>query len=399
VPIKPLADLTEADLLSLIGVEQEGKVLEFKAQLALARDAERKEFLYDLSSFANASGGHIIFGMPEQGGFATGIAPIQVPDVDAEQLRIENIVRSGIAPRMSFSLRAVPVSPSGYVWVFHIPRSWSMPHMVTFQDSSRFYSRNSAGKYLVDVGELRALFARSRDVAETMRHFRIERTSAILAGEGPVRMADEQKLILHVYPFSAIGTPVSVDLGTVLHNNQNLMRPLGRTNGFGGRYNLDGVLSASPTDQRGDVIAYMQFYRDGRVEAVRSSELLLNPARRDLIDGPAAISAALVRLVERTLKLYEITKIEPPLAVFVTLARVKGCVMPIQYSAGEAIDRDVVNAPEVILESLKDNVAECMRPALDAIWNAAGYERCNFYDDAGHLMPDFQNYLDANSIL
>lgn len=61
-----------------------------------------------------------------------------------------------------------------------------MPHMVKLGGTFRFYSRNANGKYPLDVGELRALFAFSETTSERIRSFRQERLSSIVAGETPI---------------------------------------------------------------------------------------------------------------------------------------------------------------------------------------------------------------------
>ena len=63
---KDFESVTIEDLTGLITNKvQEGKTIEYKSVLNLEKDAEKKEFLYDVSSFANASGGDIIFGIAQ----------------------------------------------------------------------------------------------------------------------------------------------------------------------------------------------------------------------------------------------------------------------------------------------------------------------------------------------
>lgn len=58
---KPLDDVTEADLDALVVAgSPERRVRDYKAALPGGTDSERKEFLFDVSSFANAAGGHLI---------------------------------------------------------------------------------------------------------------------------------------------------------------------------------------------------------------------------------------------------------------------------------------------------------------------------------------------------
>ena len=61
---KDIAQIKEADLQSLIdNAVSERKTIEYKQVLKVGSDSERKEFLADVSSFANASGGDLIIGI------------------------------------------------------------------------------------------------------------------------------------------------------------------------------------------------------------------------------------------------------------------------------------------------------------------------------------------------
>jgi len=71
-------------------------------------DAERKEFLADVSAIANTNGGDIIYGVREKrdvNGKATGLPAgadgIPVENLDQELRRLESMLISGIAPRLS----------------------------------------------------------------------------------------------------------------------------------------------------------------------------------------------------------------------------------------------------------------------------------------------------------
>lgn len=66
---KNLKDINIDDLKSLIeNSVKEGKTIDYKLAVNISSDSDRKEFLYDVSSFANASGGDIIFGVKENEG-------------------------------------------------------------------------------------------------------------------------------------------------------------------------------------------------------------------------------------------------------------------------------------------------------------------------------------------
>ena len=154
---QPLDQITESDLQALIDNEvAEGKTLDYKEKSSGNSDADKKEFLYDVSSFANASGGHLIFGVTEDKGIAIKIDGVQTNDIDKEILRLDNILRDGISPRIpAIRIQPIQLRNNNYVIIIDIPRSFALPHMVTYKNSSRFYSRNSGGKYQLDVDEIR----------------------------------------------------------------------------------------------------------------------------------------------------------------------------------------------------------------------------------------------------
>tara|TARA_Y100000294_G_C8304618_1_gene236145 strand:+ start:187 stop:423 length:237 start_codon:yes stop_codon:yes gene_type:complete len=45
------------------------------------------------------------------------------------------------------------------------------------------------------------------------------------------------------------------------------------------------------------------------------------------------------------------------------------------------IDRDSLVLSDILVEDSDQDAAEILRPAFDAIWNAAGLSECPFYDD------------------
>lgn len=61
---KRLSEIEKSDLDALVtnGVS-EGKTLDYKLSLPGPSDDDKKEFLADVSSFANAGGGDIVFGI------------------------------------------------------------------------------------------------------------------------------------------------------------------------------------------------------------------------------------------------------------------------------------------------------------------------------------------------
>src|SRR5262249_40798133 len=138
-------------------------------------------------------------------------------------------------------IRSIDGFASGPVLVIRIPKSWAGPHMVTFKNLSRFFSRTSAGKNQLDVGEIRSAFAASGDLRAKISAFRTERLGKIIANEGPVSLAETPKIILHLVPLSILDPTAQVDL-TPLLNDPNPGAPIQNVT-YNVRNNIDGYLS------------------------------------------------------------------------------------------------------------------------------------------------------------
>ena len=390
---KRFVDLAESDILDLIsnGIE-EGREIDYKELLKIGSDGDKKEFLADVSSFANASGGHLVLGVEETHGRPTAIKPLTIAGLDAERLRIESLVRDGIAPRLAIELVAIPVTPSGYVIVLRIPRSWSGPHMVSFQHSGRFYSRNSGGKYQLDVGELRTAFTSGAQIADAIRTFRQNRLSIVVSGNTPVDLPDSAKLIIHCCPYISTALGSAVDLGKA-YQQTALIRPI--YGGYSHRYNLDGLISFVPDNKiQGLANSYFQLFRDGKVECVDS--ILLRPKERGKFIPSLPLEAASIACVGRAIALLRALDVEPPAAVMVTLLGVKSYELILDPARGldcTLIDRDVLILAPEIADSYDVNAATLLRPSLDALWNAAGLSRCGDYDASGQPNKNLQGAM------
>jgi predicted HTH transcriptional regulator len=78
--------------------------------------SDRREFLYDVSSLANASGGDLIFGIKEANGVADEVTGLTSGNANDEILRLESIIQTGIEPRIpGISTRKIPIVGRGPV--------------------------------------------------------------------------------------------------------------------------------------------------------------------------------------------------------------------------------------------------------------------------------------------
>ncbi|MBN8589572.1 MAG: ATP-binding protein [Rhodothermia bacterium] len=383
---KSVESLTESDLLDLIrdGV-RESRELDFKQDLHLMTDGEKKEFLADVVSFANASGGYLVFGMAEEGGIAKELIGMNIADVELWINGLESMIRDAIQPRITgIRCHPIPLANGRVAALIQIPRSWALPHAVTHSGSFRFYARNASGKYPLDVTDLRALFALSEGFTHQLRRFRMERISRIMANETPVRLYDTPKVVLHLLPLNAFDPAAQVDLG----QHSSLVRDKLDLLVEGDpkyRYNFDGFLVYAPRNADLQTASYTQFFRNGAIEYAVADLLCRTLNEKPFLDTHV-FETSVIRAVSKGIELYEGLNAAPPFVVMLSLLGVRGHYIALNRSKilpGHTIDRDVLMVQEVLIEGFEEKIIQILKPCFDAIWQAGGYPYSMHYNAEG----------------
>ena len=388
---KNIDDIKEEDLQALKdNAVSERKTIEYKQSLPKDSDSDKKEFLADVSSFANASGGDIILGMAEdkKTGAPKSLDGLSIENPDQEILRLDSIIRDGIEPRIPSVTISPPInlSNSKVALVIRIPKSWSSPHRVKFKGHDKFYSRGSNGKYTLDVGELRIAFSLSGTMTERIRNFKLDRLAKVFANETPVPFYDNAKIALHLIPITSFNPAQAYDIGGVVSGSIKMV-PI-YCSGWNDRYNLDGVLAYSWGKEKKSH-SYVQLFRNGVMEAVEG--LLLRPRGERLIIPRVAYERELITSLANYLSLLKTLSVEPPIFIFLTLLGVKGYFMN-AYSDPDIdeiymIDRADLQLPEGIVEKYDDRAEDVLRPCFYAIWNACGFPKSFNYNDNDEWAP------------
>jgi len=373
---------------------REGRTIEYKQALPGNSDNDKKEFLADVSSFANASGGDLIFGVTATNGVPTGATGLQGADLDKEMLRLDSVLRDAIAPRI-LGIRMQPIEglDNGPGLVLRVARSWSGPHMVTFRSSSRFFGRSSAGKFQMDVDELRSAFALSGDLPERIRAWRDDRIAKVIADETPVPLIGGAKMILHLVPLDSFGSPQRIGAIDFLEReSQTGFAPVG-AGGSSHRLNLDGLLTyggRSKDDPENREHFYCQVFRSGRIETVHAEGVHAGiGGERDgtPMIGSTWYEKAVLESVARYLRVLATVDVNPPILVLLTFCGVKDWCLAADMRFMRhirLIDRDLLLLPEVLIEELPRDLPRLLRPTFDALWNACGLAQSLNYDEKGN---------------
>jgi hypothetical protein len=388
---KPIEQITKADIESLVSAKvSERRTLEYKQQMPGSLSDEKREFLYDVSSFADALGGDLIFGIADErdgDGKPTGLpaspSGVATSNVTAEISRLENLIRDGVDPRIqAIQWKSVEGFPTGPVVVMRIPKSLLGPHMVIFGGMARFYSRNSTGKYPMDVGEIRSAFGESMALSERLHAFTAERLGKIAKGVVPLLLGTDAKVVIHLVPLSSLGTTNSRDVTRDVARLESLLQPIKGTS-RGGRFNFDGYLVVSKNGE-----SYVQVFRSGIIEAGAKPFLAIPEQYKNHIPGIDFEKTIIEKL---SLYLDVERRLATPLPIFavVTLLNVNNYRMSSYNSEAHShpIDRADLRLPEIMIEDFNLDVARLLRPTFDALWQASGLEKSLNYDDEGNWRP------------
>ena len=173
----------------------ERRDLEFKQELPGPKDSDKKEFIKDVTALANTMGGDILYGIEDKDAVAVGVPGIPLAGLDAAILRLENMIKDNVSPRLD-GVRVLPVglTVSACVIMIRIPASLAGPHRA--QAGGGFFARHSRGIYEMDVDQVRTAFVQAGSLADRFRqlHDRAGRSAQgvdmpFVIGRAPVAVA------------------------------------------------------------------------------------------------------------------------------------------------------------------------------------------------------------------
>lgn len=371
-------DITGEDIVTLVEAKiPERKTLEYKERLNINTNEEKAEFLADISSFANASGGDIIFGISEQRdserkptGIPGEITGLLIDNADAERARVEQIVEGGIEPRIpGLQTRVIQVSDKGSVMVVRVPKSWEAPHMVSFSNRTRFFSRNGIGKVQLDVRQIGAAFAEQRSVGERLRAWKADRIAKAVAGESPVALVGAS-MLLHFVSVAALNDEQV--LPRAFNTNMLHGQPLMSLSTESVRYNADGYLMTSH-GAHGKGFSYLQVFREGHLEY--GDSYALDSDKTGHIPS-TDLEHKLITTFGRALRLLKALETPEPIFICLTLLGMKGIDMHLPRhvqswnTRSDPFDRDIILCPDIQIQNYKESepYRSTLLPIITAVW-------------------------------
>lgn len=369
---KPIDNLAEPDLRRLVenGVA-EGRTLDFKRELPGGSDAERKEFLADVTSFANAQGGDLVFGVEEAAGVANAVPGVQADDPEALILRLDNMLRDGVAPRIiGVRMKWVPLADGGGVLVLRAPVGLSAPHRVVFRDSNRFYARSNAGKYEMDVHDLRHAFTESQGLPRRFRQLHAEAIGRAQGHEMPIVVGAQPTAVVSVIPLALFR-----EEREILITRDNALIPI-EPNAYSSLEMIEGVVMHTPVDREtGTVRSFAITYRSGRTDVAWTIGDHVQRRDGSEVDvvWPGSFEKGLLEATHATQVRLQPFGIEGPWVVLASVCRVARHIMIVGdgYPTNPAY-KDQALLGELRLERLDE---EALLPIAKNFWLLFGQQR------------------------
>lgn len=366
----------------------ENRSLEYKKDLKIIRDAEKREFLADISSFANSIGGKIYFGIAEDRstGKPKELTGIDIDNVDQFIQKLENMISTGIEPRIvGIEIDYCEITQGKYILLANIPKSWLSPHRVTFINDGHFYLRTTSGKHKLDVSELRVAFNIADATTKKIKTFREERIGNIIAGEAPLELTDNKSyVLLHMVPFNSLTIGTLYDINPSRYDK---LIPMYIINGWNTSFNYDGYI-AFGADKLGKCYSYTQLFKNGIIEALEADFLKEDDTGRYLY--PNSFESEILRSLRNYLLVQKAIEVQLPIFIFLTLIGCKDFTLFTEEFPRKRhimkFHKNILFLPEVLVEDYNAIPQKFFRPVLDSIWNACGYYECPNYDDDDKYM-------------
>lgn len=374
---KRAEEVTEKDVRELLKEQiPEGLRLEYKAKPPDLDDKnQKKEFLRDVTAFANAHGGYIIYGIEEEDGKPKALVGVNLPSSeDAFKQRITNLLRDAVEPPITQHEAAFLEVDGRRLLLLRIPKSYTGPHRISRED---FFTRNTVGKHPMSVEELRNSFLGAHLVREPIRDWVAERVDQIQK-ENP----SDPLLFLHFVSlagFEGFRLPIGSEAQEVgIHAFATPYIA----------YNLDGLKVTT-------AIYKATIFREGQIELVYH---LSSPLTNDRRLQGCIVESLILTHGAACLWALERLGVPPPVVLFLTVAGDPVQGLFCQYILpGHTLtfDRWPLRFPEVWFDSFEGmGVAlssgypharprkedhgplyDKIRNLLNTLWQAAGYPK------------------------
>jgi hypothetical protein len=155
----------------------EGPQIDYKENIPGANKSETyREFLKDVTAFANAHGGMLLLGVkePEESSLPESQC-LGIPDGENVAKNLERLAATSIDPRIpGLLIKPVLIKNCDYVIIAYVPPSLMRPHMFHHEKHQYFYVRHSESSVPMSAHEIRDVVLSSATSEQRARNYALE---------------------------------------------------------------------------------------------------------------------------------------------------------------------------------------------------------------------------------
>ena len=358
---------------------KENKSLDYKKELNLNQDKDKKELLFDITVMYNTDGGCLIYGIEEakdEKGQNTGtpksVIGISVSNPDKLIQQIEDIVKGNTQPSISSLVFSVITVEDLCVLVIGIPKGIGLPVMVTFNEVNKFYKRRTTGKYSVDVHELNQMFLYNQVLAETIEKYRAERIEQVLSLKAFSNLNIYSSVLVQIIPFNFSSNQIDVS-GFEVSQLHLMMPPMQNVNGWSQRFNHDGFATVYRLGSPSEIYGYDQIFRNGVYEAYTSLLFWQEETRNGKINcTDKTFVKKILKKIDQALMVLKKIDIQTPLIVCISLHNIKNGVIVGDRGPSNPFRVNEILLPAITLQGYDVNLYQQLKPTFDILWQSVG---------------------------
>jgi len=409
---KKLCDIDQEIIQSLKTNEiPESRTLEYKKEISLEKREQKKEFLADVSSFANTLGGDLIIGIEEKNGIPIKIDGIPIDNIDSYKNRLDSIIRDSIIPNIPhYDIQEIQLQNGHYVIIIRIGESYIAPHQVILdgllysrENGGKFFKRHTGGKHPMDVFELKEAFIKSESLSNKVRAFikdRVKNIKNAISGITdssddihytliPKQLEKLPYIVLHIIPLSYFTdfNKSIIDLKRC-YDSDGLFMPIYFSNStdnfiqFERKFNFEGLVKFHHY-----IKGYIQIFRNGSIETIENQNYFYS---EDMFFKISHFEHSIIESLKYYLEEYREFDINPPFIIYLSLLGIKQYKIKqfnhhfSLYQGNHFSDRDNVILPEIIISDYNISIEKELKNVFDVLWNAFSLPHSFNYDEDGN---------------
>lgn len=405
---KPVHEINLTDVERFRDTDKsEDRYLDYKQQLPVKDDKKAIErFLFGVAAMANGGGGLLLYGIKErqESGKNTGLieeilgVSLEKTTFDSEKQRLNELLHDHIDPAVpGVDIFPIDTRKKEPLIAISVPRSFAAPHMVTKDKLNIFYSRNSAGKYRMDVHEIRSQFLGNADALRQVEEWVKERQRRIMADDMVFALGSTNWVSMHIVPLGSLTGRFNIDPKEI-SKLKHCFVPLG-SGSQESRFSFEGFTTfATNRNIARGARAFTNVFRTGQVEIVSNGSAVFMQTDKGNRIFTVKFEQDLACSFANALTALQTLGVELPILVSISIKGVMGgqFLIPVKHKwedlvemvKGGILGNDLDFAPFWIEDwVMVENPHKTLKPIFDALWNAAGWDGSPNFDEAGEWKP------------